>query len=414
MIRFSAPAVLFLFSIYARAQAPDIDRLQQQPEIKAALEAAIANEPAVIEEQVRLNEIPAPSFQEEKRGLALKQVFLDLGLKNVRIDEAGNVIGERPGQAARPNLLFAAHLDTVFPEGTNVTVSRDGARLKAPGISDDARGLAVMIGVIRALDATRVQTPGTITFVANVGEEGLGDLRGMKQLFNNSLKDKVDYFISVDGSGYGIVNIGVGSFRYRVAYKGPGGHSFGAFGNANPIHAIGRAISRISDFKVPKSPKTTFNVGRIGGGTSVNSIAFEAWMEVDMRSSDMAALKQVDELFLAAAGKALQDENERWDGAGKLTLETRKVGDRPAGQTAADSFIVQAALAASRALGLEAMMGEGSTDANIPMNLNIPAITIGGGGRSSGAHSLNEDFDATESWRGTQRALLLAVALVQK
>ncbi len=249
--------------------------------------------------------------------------------------------------------------------------------------------------------------------MANVGEEGLGDLRGMKELFNVTLVDRVDRFISVDGTGHGITNVGVGSYRYRVAYKGPGGHSFGAFGIANPIHALGRAIAKISDFKVPQTPKTTFNVGRIGGGTSVNSIAFEAWMEMDMRSADVNSLKRVDDSFLKAIDQALAEENERWGNAGRLTLETKKVGDRPAGQTPADSSIVRTAIAVTEALGLTARLGEGSTDANIPMNMRIPAITIGGGGTGSGAHSLNEQFDTADSWRGTQRALLLAIALAQ-
>jgi tripeptide aminopeptidase len=405
---------LFLLFAPAWAQVPDMDGFLQQSAVQAALRAVKANEPAILEEQIRLSEIPAPSFQEDKRGAALKQIFTDLKLKNVRIDKAGNVVGERPGLASRPNLVFAAHLDTVFPEGTNVRISRQGNILKGPGIGDDARGLAVMIAVIKALDQASVHTPGTITFVANVGEEGLGDLRGMKELFQVTLKDRVDSFLSVDGTGYGITNVGVGSYRYRVVYKGPGGHSFGAFGIANPIHALGRAIAKISDFKVPQTPKTTFNVGRIGGGTSVNSIAFEAWMEMDMRSADVAALKQVDEVFLKAIAQALTEENDRWGNAGKLTLEIKRVGDRPAGQTSEDSSIVRTALAVTQALALRASLGEGSTDSNIPMNLKIPAITIGGGGNGSGAHSLNEQFDTTDSWKGTQRALLLAIALVQK
>jgi tripeptide aminopeptidase len=414
MKRLLGCAFLLAISVPGWAQVPDLNLLLEHPAIQAALEAAKANEPAILEEQIRLSEIPAPSFQEDKRGAALKKVFLDLNLRNVRVDKAGNVIGDRPGLAPRPNLVFAAHLDTVFPEGTNVQVSRQANILKGPGIGDDARGLAVMIGVIKALDQAHIQTAGTITFVANVGEEGLGDLRGMKELFNVSLVDRVDRFISVDGTGHGITNVGVGSYRYRVAYKGPGGHSFGAFGIANPIHALGRAMAKISDFKVPQTPKTTFNVGRIGGGTSVNSIAYEAWLEMDMRSADVKSLKQVDDAFLKAIGQALSEENERWGNSGKLTLETTKVGDRPAGQTPENSLIVRTALAVTQALGLNTSLGEGSTDTNIPMNLNIPAITIGGGGNGSGAHSLNEQFDTTDSWKGTQRALLLAIALVQK
>jgi acetylornithine deacetylase/succinyl-diaminopimelate desuccinylase-like protein len=405
----------FVALLPARAQeSSDVARLMRDPAVKAALEAAKANEQAIIEEQVRLSEIPAPGFKEGKRAAAVRQIFTELGLKNVQIDRAGNVLGERPGLAPRPNLVFAAHLDTVFPEGTDVKVTRQGSVLKAPGIGDDARGLAVVIGVIKALNQTKVLTPGTITFVADVGEEGLGDLRGMKQLFNDTLKGRIDRFVSVDGTGHGITNVGVGSYRYRVIFRGPGGHSYGAFGLANPIHALGRAIAKIADFKVPQRPKTTFSVGRIGGGTSVNSIAYEAWMEMDMRSADMEALGAVDAIFLKAVDQALTEENESWGNKGKLTADTQKVGERPAGNTPENSAIVQTAIAVTKALGLTPRLGEGSTDANLPMNLHIPAITIGGGGRGTGAHSLNETFDTADSWQGTQRALLLALALAQK
>jgi tripeptide aminopeptidase len=258
-----------------------------------------------------------------------------------------------------------------------------------------------------------VRTPGTITFVADVGEEGLGDLRGVKNLFHDSLKGQIDKFISVDGTGLGIAHIGVGSMRYRVAFKGPGGHSYGAFGMANPIHAMGRAIAKIADFDVPANPKTTFNVGRVGGGTSINAIPFEGWMEVDMRSADPASLKALDEKFNAAVRAAADEENRRWNDKGKLTVSAELVGIRPPGQTPANSPIVQTALSVSRALGIQEILREGSTDSNIPMNLGIPAITIGAGGIGTGAHSLNEAFDTKDSWQGTQRALLLAIALAR-
>lgn len=387
--------------------------LLQDPAVKAALEAAKRNEPKFIEEEVRLCEIPAPPFHETERGRELQRLFNGLGLKDVRMDKAGNVIGVRPGRAAHPNLVFSAHLDTVFPEGTNVKVTREGTLLKGPGIGDDCRGLAVMLAVIQALNDGRVETPGSITFVADVGEEGLGDLRGVKNLFDDSLKGQIDKFISVDGTGLGMTNVGVGSMRYRVTYKGPGGHSYGAFGMANPIHALGRAIAKIADFEVPADPKTTFNVGRVGGGTSVNAIPFEAWMEMDMRSADLASLKALDDKFNAAVRAAAEEENRRWHNRGKLTVSPELVGLRPAGQTPANSPIVQTALGVSRALGIEETLHEGSTDSNVPMNLRIPAITISGGGKGTGAHSLNETFDTADSWRGTQRAILLAIALAR-
>jgi acetylornithine deacetylase/succinyl-diaminopimelate desuccinylase-like protein len=387
--------------------------LSKDAAVQAAMEAAKRNEPRILELQARLCEIPAPPFHEAVRGQELKRLFQELGLRDVRIDAAGNVIGVRPSKAARPNLVFAAHLDTVFPEGTNVKVTRDGEILKGPGIGDDCRGLAVMLAVIQALNDAHVETPGTITFVADVGEEGLGDLRGMKSLFFDSLKGQIDKFVSVDGTGLGITHIGVGSNRYKVTFKGPGGHSYGAFGMANPIQAMGRAIAKIDALQVPRQPKTTFNVGRVGGGTSINAIPFEAWMEVDMRSADPAALKDLDTRFNAAIQQAVAEENARWDNRGQVSATAELVGVRPAGQTPRDSPIVQTALAVSRALGVEEALREGSTDSNVPMNLKIPAITISGGGAGTGAHSLNETFDSRDSWRGTQRALLLAIALAR-
>ena len=413
------PASLLVFSVWvagigsAHAQlSPDVGaRLMQDASVKAAVQAARNDEPQTIADQVRLCEIPAPPFKEAARAKAFADSFRALGLENVRIDKEGNVLGERRGLAASPHLVFSAHLDTVFPEDTDVRVRREGEVLRGPGIGDDCRGLAVVLAVIRALNAGRVRTPGTITFVGTVGEEGLGDLRGVKALFRETLKGRVDRFVSIDGTGLGITHIGVGSLRYRVAFKGPGGHSYGAFGMANPIHALGRAIALIADFEVPRDPKTTFNVGRIGGGTSVNSIAFESWMEVDMRSADAAALKSLDASFHKAVDTALAEENERWTNNGRLEVEKRMVGNRPAGRTPANAPIVEATVSVTRALGLPVSLDEGSTDSNIPMSLNIPAVTIDGGGRGTGAHSLGEAFDATNSWQGTQRATLLAIAL---
>jgi acetylornithine deacetylase/succinyl-diaminopimelate desuccinylase-like protein len=410
-MRFRAQLVLLLLPLTAHAQ--DAAALLGDPTVKAALEAAKRNEPKTIEQEIRICEIPAPPFHETERGREIERLFQGLGLKDVRIDKAGNVIGVRPGAAPHPNLVFSAHLDTVFPEGTDVHVTHDGSVLKGPGIGDDCRGLAVMLATIQALNEGRVETPGTITFVADVGEEGLGDLRGVKNLFYESLKGGIDKFISVDGTGLDITNVGVGSMRYRVTFKGPGGHSYGAFGMANPIHAMGRAIAKISDFQVPAIPKTTFNVGRVGGGTSVNAIPFEAWMEVDMRSADVASLNTLDKKFNAAVRAAVDEENRRWNDRGKISVSPELVGVRPAGNTPSDSPIVKTALAVSQALGIEEALHEGSTDSNVPMNMNIPAITISGGGKGTGAHALGETFDTAGSWQGTQRAVLLAIALAR-
>jgi len=393
---------------------PGVAELLKDPAVKAAVEAAKANEAQTIEDQIRFCEMPAPSFKEEVRGQELKRVFQQMGLQDVRVDKAGNVLGEYPGAAPRPHMVLAAHLDTVFPEGTDVRVKREGAVLRGPGIGDDCRGLAVLVEIVREMKKAKVQTPGSITFVANVGEEGLGDLRGVKELFQVTLKDQIDRFVSIDGTGVHVTNVAVGSHRYRVTFKGPGGHSFGAFGLANPIGAMGRAIAKINEMQVPKQPKTTFNVGRVGGGTSVNSIPFDGWMEVDMRSSDPASLAAVDASFQKAVDAAVNEENQRWGKPGVITAVKELVGDRPAGSTPESSPIVRTGLAAATVLGFSSNLGEGSTDSNFPMSLKIPSITIGGGGRGRDAHALTESFDTTDAWMGTQHALLLTIALAQR
>jgi acetylornithine deacetylase/succinyl-diaminopimelate desuccinylase-like protein len=387
--------------------------LLADPAVKAAVDAIRAAEPQTIEDQVRLCEVAAPPFKEQKRAEVYARLFREAGLQNVRIDKAGNVLGDRPGVKPRPRLVFSAHLDTVFPEGTDVKVKREGTMLRAPGIGDDCRGLAVVLAVVRAMNQAKIQTPGTITFVGTVGEEGLGDLRGVKHLFNEGMKGQIDRFVSIDGTGLGITHIAVGSLRYRVTFKGPGGHSYGAFGLSNPMHALGRAVEKIAKFEVPGDPKTTFNVGRIGGGTSVNSIPFEAWFEMDMRSVSPTALQALDARFHRAVDESVKEEDARWQ-KNVLSVDKAPVGNRPAGQTPATAPIVQAAVSVTRALGFPVTLDEGSTDSNIPMSLGIPALTIDGGGRGTRAHALDEAFDSTNSWQGSQRALLLAIALAQQ
>ena len=388
--------------------------LLSDPTIKAALAAIQRNEPETINEQVRLTEIPAPPFKETVRGLELKRMFEKLGLKDVRVDKEGNVIGVRPGALPRPNVVVAAHLDTVFPEETDVRVKRQGKLLIGPGIGDNGRGLAVMLSIIRALDEGGVMTTGTLTFVASVGEEGLGDLRGVKTLFNDTLKGQIDSFIAIEpGAANRITNGGVGSYRYRVSFKGPGGHSYGAFGMADPIHALGRAIAKIGELKVPQNPKTTFNVGRVNGGTSVNSIAFEAWFEVDLRSETMVALEALRDQFTAAVNAGVNEENIRWNNRAAVSAEMELVGFRPAGQTADDSAIARIARASVVAMGGIPAFDSGSTDSNLPMQLGIPALTLRGGGNNRGAHSLDETFDTTDAHLGPQTILLTVVALAR-
>jgi tripeptide aminopeptidase len=399
-------AALLCLSSAASAQQRAADlasSLLQVPAVRAAVDFARADEMQTIADQIRICEVEAPPFQEAKRAQMYAEMMRDVGLNNVRIDAEGNVIGERPGSSPRPNVVISAHLDTVFPKGTNVTVKRQGYLLRGPGIRDNCRGLADLIGVARALSKTGVSTPGTITFVGTVGEEGLGDLRGVKRLFNETLKDKIDRFVAIDGDGLGITHIAIGSVRFRVTFKGPGGHSFGSFGTVNAVHALGRAIARIGDFQVPNTPRTTFNVGRIGGGTSINAIADEAWMEVDLRSGDAPALRALEKQFRQAVQEAVAEENMRWHSQA-LTVSIETVGMRPAGRVPPTAPIVQAAIAVSKALNLPLSFAEGSTDANLPLSLGIPALTIDTGGRAEGAHTENETYDATDAWKGTKHA----------
>jgi len=401
------------FGIAATAQTP-ADILATPP-VQQAMQVIKSSEPHFIDEQVRLCEIAAPPFHENARAEEVAKLFKAAGLENVRIDKVGNVLGDRPGAAAHPHLVMAAHLDTVFPEGTDVHVTRTGNLLKGPGIGDDCRGLAAILSVVHGMNEAHLKTRGTVTFVANVGEEGLGDLRGTKEIFNTTLKGQIDDFISIEpGEVDHVTNAGVGSYRYKVTFMGPGGHSYGAFGLANPIGALGRAVAHIDAIQVPSDPKTTFNEGVVGGGTSVNSIPFEAWFEFDERSPDTKSLDEVDVKFKAAVQQGLDEENARWNNKGKLSVKFESLGIRPAGHTDLNAPIVTTATASIKALGFgEASFSAGSTDSNVPMHLGIPAITIGGGGKDTGAHSLNETDDITDSWKGPQNALLILLSLLK-
>jgi len=397
----------------AQAQSPA--DILAKPAVQQAMSVIKDTEPHFVDEQIRICEIAAPPFHESTRATELAKLFKAAGLENVRIDKAGNVLGDRPGAQPHPHLVMAAHLDTVFPEGTDVHVTRTGNVLKGPGIGDDCRGLAAILSVIHAMNEAHLKTAGSLTFVADVGEEGLGDLRGMKELFGTTLKGQIDDFISIEpGSADRLTNSGVGSYRYKVTFSGPGGHSFGAFGLANPIGALGRAVAHIDAIQVPTDPKTTFNEGVVGGGTSVNAIPFEAWFEFDERSGDIHALDAVDAKFKAAVQQGLDEENARWNNKGKLTVKFESIGIRPPGHTDENAPICTTAAASIAALGFgKASYGEGSSDSNVPMNLGIPAITIGGGGKDAGAHSLNETDDITDAYKGPQNALLIALSLLK-
>ena len=382
--------------------------------VKRALDRIKADNAWTLEQQQSICEIPAPPFKESVRAAEYKRRLEALGL-TVRMDSIGNVIAERRGTGAGPTVMIAGHLDTVFPEGTDVKVKRDGTKMAGPGIGDDCRGLAVVLSVARAFQMEKVATTGTVIFVGNVGEEGPGNLRGVRHLFTREYKGKIDYFISVDGTGLGVTSRAVGSNRYRVTYKGPGGHSYGAFGMPNPIHALGRAIATISDIQVPTSPKATFNVGIVEGGTSVNTISPTASMDMDLRSESAKALAELDAKFQAAIRGAVTAENARWPSSRvRISVKVDTIGIRPAGAQPDDAPIVRAAVAAGKALGFAAPTTASSTDANLPMSLGIPAITIDGGGEGQGAHATSESYDDGEKgWLGPQWAALIIATLAQ-
>jgi acetylornithine deacetylase/succinyl-diaminopimelate desuccinylase-like protein len=416
---FPTAAVLVLALPLAAQDTADavVGRLHADARFKAAMAVIDRDHDRLIDDIVTLTQIPAPPFKEDRRGAAYMAMLEAHGLADVQRDEVGNVMGIRRGAGGGPLIAVAAHLDTVFPEGTDVTVKRDGTRLSAPGIGDDTRSLAVLLAMIRAMDAAKIQTRSDILFIGDVGEEGLGDLRGMKHLFlKGPFKDKIAMFISMDGAGGGsdIVHGAVGSKRYRVAFKGPGGHSYGAFGLVSPAFALGNAIQKFSKLTAPQSPKTTFNVGVIGGGTSVNSIPFENWMEVDMRSESPVELEKLETAFLGLMKQAVDEENAaRSTRQGAVSVENRIIGDRPSGQTPRDSHIVQTAAAAIRAVGMSPSYSFSSTDSNIPISLKIPAITIDSGGRGGRAHALDEwiDVEKSSSVKGIEAALLMLLAL---
>jgi len=387
------------------------DAISSDPRVTAGLIRIQDREAEMIREQFRLTEIPAPPFKEEVRAAYYLTLMRDRGLEDAYIDSEGNAIGIRRGNGDGPTLLIAAHLDTVFPEGVDTSIELRGGRYYAPGIGDDTRGLAAMLSIIETLNDSEIQTHGDIMFAANVGEEGRGDLRGIKAIFRDH--PEIDGFVSIDGVRLRrITTGGTGSRRFEFRFSGPGGHSFGAFGLASAIHAMGRTINKIADFETPSFPKTTFTVGTIAGGTSVNSIAADAVFALDMRSNDPEQLVLLEKRAKAAAEKAVTEENARWDN-GEITVDFVLIGDRPAGRTATEDSLVQAAALAFDKVGIELQqLGISSTDSNVPMSLGIPAITIAGGGNGGGAHSPDEWFTPTNSHEGPQTSFLIALAMV--
>ena len=396
------------------AIAPEqiVNDLLASPRVRRAFEFFAARADDITREQAAICEIPAPPFGEQARAMELRRRLQALGITDVQFDSIGNVVARRPGTGRGPTVMLAAHLDTVFPEGTDVKVTREGTVMRGPGIGDNCRGLAVILAVARALQLAGIRTRGDVVFVGTLGEEGAGNLRGVRHLFREG-GQRPDYFISVDGPGQNVTNRAVGSARYRVVFSGPGGHSYDDFGMPNPIHALGRAIAAIADMQAARTPRTTFNVGVVGGGTSVNSIAQTATMDVDLRSESSRELDSLDTRLHRIVEKAVADEKARWQGSTTaLTASISPLGARPAGAIPDNDPIVLAALDAGHVLGISPELNASSTDANIGIALGLQAITIEGGGRGSGLHSTAESYDDTDrGWLGPQWALLLLARL---
>ena len=391
----------------------EITSILDNRDVQAAMQHIVAIEPQSRRDLIELTEIPAPPFGEEKRAQRFAEMLREAGLSDVTIDEVGNAIGRRPGKSGDRVIAYSAHLDTVFPIETDVTVKFDDEKMYAPGIGDNTRGLVTVLGVLRALQETGITTDADILFIGNVGEEGLGDLRGVKHLFRDGAP-RIDTLIAVDGGESDrIVYGGVGSHRYRVTFRGPGGHSWGAFGLASPHHALGRAIAIFVE-NAPSvtstGEKTSYNVGRIGGGTSINSIAFESWMEVDMRSGSQDKLDDIDAVLKAAVEQALQEENAARRDGPELTVDVERVGTRPAAAGDDESPIVQRAVAATRSFGIEPDLRISSTDANLPLSKGIPAVTMSRGGISGNSHAPAEWWQNADGHIGIQIGLITLLA----
>jgi acetylornithine deacetylase/succinyl-diaminopimelate desuccinylase-like protein len=375
----------------------EITSILDNRDVQAAMQHIVAIEPQSRRDLIELTEIPAPPFGEEKRAQRFAEMLREAGLSDVTIDEVGNAIGRRPGKSGDRVIAYSAHLDTVFPIETDVTVKFDDEKMYAPGIGDNTRGLVTVLGVLRALQETGITTDADILFIGNVGEEGLGDLRGVKHLFRDGAP-RIDT---------------VGSHRYRVTFRGPGGHSWGAFGLASPHHALGRAIAIFVE-NAPSvtstGEKTSYNVGRIGGGTSINSIAFESWMEVDMRSGSQDKLDDIDAVLKAAVEQALQEENAARRDGPELTVDVERVGTRPAAAGDDESPIVQRAVAATRSFGIEPDLRISSTDANLPLSKGIPAVTMSRGGISGNSHAPAEWWQNADGHIGIQIGLITLLA----
>ncbi|MDH7445614.1 M20/M25/M40 family metallo-hydrolase [Aquimarina sp. 2201CG14-23] len=414
--------VVIFFQISVNAQnenvplkkyVKEIDKLSKNKSVQLAMDAVDDFEEQTISDMILLTEIPAPPFKEKKRAEKFKEMLEIIGVDSAWIDTEGNVLALRKGKKGNKTIVLDAHIDTVFPEETNVKVKREGNTYIAPGIGDNTRGMAMILTVLKAMNKAEIKTQENVVLVGTVGEEGLGDLRGVKHLFSDASDIKIDSWISIDGGSNGrIINGGLGSKRYKAVFKSKGGHSWGAFGLANPHHALGEAISlfvkEAKKYTDKDGLKTSFNIGRIGGGTSVNSIPFESWMEVDMRSLDPKRLIEIDTIFKSSIYEAVRSYNATGV-KDKISVDLLPIGDRPSGQLPISTSLIQRALASSLFLGIKPKLKTGSTNSNIPIAKGIPAITLSRGGKGGGAHSLSEKWTNIDGAKNIKLALMITL-----
>ena len=391
----------------------EIEALLEKEKIQQAFQWIVDNDQTTVKEHIFLNEIPAPPFNETERAQVFMKMMEEIGVDSVWLDEVGNVLALRKGSKGDRTVALDAHLDTVFPEGTDVTVTVSKDTLFAPGIGDDTRGLAMILAVLKSMNTNNIRTEADVLFIGTVGEEGLGDLRGVKYLFREG-GPRINSWISIDGGNLGRVNFkGLGSYRYRVIFKGPGGHSWGAFGLGNPHHALSTGIHnfvQMADEYTRSGPRTSYNVGRIGGGTSVNSIPFSSWAEIDIRSYRPERLDELEVMLNKAMNQALKEQNEMRREGRPLTLEIEKIGNRPSGELSPELPLIQRAMAATAPFGAKPALTRGSTNSNTPISMGIPAVTIGRGGDGGWAHSLLEWWANKDGHLAIQYALLLLLA----
>ena len=400
---------LVVDDVYAKS----IKKLTRNKKVKKAFNYIIDIEEKTNKNLIELTEIEAPPFKEEKRAKEFAKRLQLAGLENVWIDSIGNVIGFLKGSIGNKNIAINAHIDTVFPEGTDVRVQERNDTLYAPGIGDDTRGLAMLLTIAETIKMNNIEPVNNIIFIGTVGEEGLGDLRGVRYLFENN-NPKIDSWIAIDGGSIGRVNNqALGSYRYEVVFDGPGGHSWGAFGLVNPHHALGYGIKNFiekADLYTSSGPKTSYNVGVISGGTSINSIPFESSMLIDIRSIEPNRLDDMEEILFNSMQKALKEQNEMKRSGSDLTLTINKIGNRPSGKVEESVPLIQRTIAATQYMGVEPRLTIGSTDSNIPISIGVPSVTIGRGGEGGGAHSLDEWWINKDGYKSIQLALLILLS----